>query len=609
MHFPYGLSDFGKLREEGYWYLDRTDRIPMLEAAGDQLIFLRPRRFGKSLLLSMLEHYYDLNRTEQFEALFRPLAIGQHPTPRHNQYFVLKWDFSLVAAHGEIGDIEAALHRHINGRIRAFARRYREQLPEALQIHPEDALTSWETLLSVISQTPHKLYLLIDEYDNFANEVLMAAHPSGQNRYQTLLQGEGLMKTVFKSVKAAAGGLGLDRVFITGVSPVVLSDMTSGYNVGEDLFLLPQFNDLCGFTEGEVAAVLNQLAQEGGEWSADKALATMRTFYNGYRFSEEAKESLYNPTLSLYFFKALATQGRYPRQMLDENLAMDRNKLIYIASLPHGEELLIEALRGDDRLLVPELVQRFGVADVLAAVKDQPFMASLLYFFGILTLAGLNSFNECQMRIPNLVARGLYVERLRERWLPLSGRARELPDAVRALGQQGDLAPLCELIEQSYFAVLSNRDYRWTNELLVKFAFLTLLFDDRLYMAVSELETERGYADLALIVRPDMRRFQALDLLLEFKYLSLKELGLSGEQVRQESRDALDVRPAVAAKLDEAEAQARDYGSTLTRRHGLTDLCAFAVVALGVERLVWRRLPGTAAKITSQPLSRPKPAR
>ncbi|WPL15557.1 putative AAA-ATPase [Thiorhodovibrio winogradskyi] len=609
MHFPYGLSDFGKLREQGYWYLDRTDRIPVLEAAGDQLIFLRPRRFGKSLLLSMLEHYYDLNRAEQFEALFGPLAIGQHPTARHNQYFVLKWDFSLVAAHGEIGAIEAALHRHINGRIRAFARRYREQLPEALQIHPEDALTSWETLLSVISQTPHKLYLLIDEYDNFANEVLMAAHPGGQDRYQTLLQGEGLMKTVFKSVKAAAGGLGLDRVFITGVAPVVLSDMTSGYNVGEDLFLLPQFNDLCGFTEGEVAAVLNQLAQEGGEWSADKALETMRTFYNGYRFSEEAKESLYNPTLSLYFFKALATQGRYPRQMLDENLAMDRNKLIYIASLPHGEELLIEALSGDDRVLVPELVQRFGVADVLAAVKDQPFMASLLYFFGILTLAGLNSFNECQMRIPNLVARGLYVERLRERWLPPSGRARELPDAVRALGQQGDLAPLCELIEQSYFAVLSNRDYRWTNELLVKFAFLTLLFDDRLYMAVSELETERGYADLALIVRPDMRRFQALDLLLEFKYLSLKKLGLSGEQVRQESRDALAKRPAVAAKLDEAEAQARDYGSTLTRRHGLTDLCAFAVVALGVERLVWRRLPDTAAKITSQPLSSPKPAR
>ncbi|KAA6181400.1 AAA family ATPase, partial [Thiohalocapsa marina] len=229
-----------------------------------------------------------------------------------------------------------------------------------------------------------------------------------------------------------------------------------------------------------------------------------------------------------------------------------------------------------------------GVADVLAAVKDQPFMASLLYFFGILTLAGLTSFNECILRIPNLVARGLYVERLRERWLTDPQGQRELPAMIRRLGQQGDLTPLAEFIEQRYFRVLSNRDYRWSNELLVKFAFLTLLFDDRLYMAVSELETDRGYADLALILRPDMRRFDALDLLLEFKYLGLKELGLSGEQVRSRPRDELAALPAVAAKLDEAAAQARTYGATLCERHGLKDLRAFAVVALGIERLVWR---------------------
>jgi hypothetical protein len=125
MHFPYGLSDFNTLRQEGYWYLDRTDRIPALEAAGRQLIFLRPRRFGKSLLLSMLEQYYDLNKADQFAALFGSLAIGRNPTPLHNQYFVLRWDFSLVAAHGEIADIEGSLHRHLNARIAAFARRYR----------------------------------------------------------------------------------------------------------------------------------------------------------------------------------------------------------------------------------------------------------------------------------------------------------------------------------------------------------------------------------------------------------------------------------------------------------------------------------------------------
>ena len=430
MQFPYGLSDFGKLIEQDYWYLDRTDRIADIEAAGDQLIFLRPRRFGKSLLLSMLEHYYDLARADRFETLFGALAVGRNPTPLRNRYFVLKWDFSRIPAHGEIGDIGAAVHRHINVRLARFIEDYRAHWTRDIRLCDEDALTSFESVLAAVDATPYKLYLLIDEYDNFANEVLMADRPGSRDRYQTLLQGEGLFKSVFKAVKAAAGGLGLDRVFITGVSPVVLSDMTSGYNVGEDISLEPEFNDLCGFTETEVTAVLEQLAPADGAWSVEEALATMRTFYNGYRFSEEASESLYNPTLSLYFLKALEQRGQYPRRMLDENLAMDRNKLIYIAQLPGGEELLVEALAGDDPVQVAELVQRFGVADVLAAVKDQPFMASLLYFFGILTLAGLTPFDECRLRIPNLVARGLYVERLRERWLGPTGAARVLPEAV-----------------------------------------------------------------------------------------------------------------------------------------------------------------------------------
>ncbi len=608
MRFPYGLSDFGTLIQQGYWYQDRTDRIAALEDAGRQLIFLRPRRFGKSLLLSTLEHYYDLNRAEQFDALFGHLAVGRAPTPLHNQYFVMRWDFSLVQAHGDVQTIEAALHQHLNDCISAFRQRYAERLAVPIVIHPDNALSSWHSALSAIAQTPHKLYLLIDEYDNFANEVLMADRDGSRDRYAALLYGEGLLKTVFKAVKAAAGGLGLDRVFITGVAPVVLSDMTSGYNVGKNIYLEPDFNDLCGFTEAEVERVLAQLASQGrpaggsrdgrqdgrqdgrrgADWSPTEALTTMRTFYNGYRFSEEAGERLYNPTLSLYFFDALYRHGQYPRRMLDENLAMDRNKLRYIARLPHGEDLLIDALSGDDRVLIPELVQRFGVEDVLQAVKDQPFMASLLYFFGILTLAGEGVLAKLVLRIPNLVARGLYVERLRERWLPASTQRESGQRAAETLYLQADPAPLCDFIEASYFGVLSNRDYRWSNELLVKFAFLTLLFDDRLYMAVSELETERGYADLALIVRPDMRRFQALDLLLEFKYLGLKALGLTGEQVRAQPREALAQLPAVAAQLDAAAAQAADYGATLRARYGLTDLRAFAVVALGVERLVWR---------------------
>ncbi|MBV5272972.1 MAG: AAA family ATPase [Lamprocystis purpurea] len=583
MQFPYGLSDYSKLIQGGYFYQDRTDRIPLLEAAGDQLIFIRPRRFGKSLLLSMLEHYYDVKRAAQFEALFGHLAIGKNPTPRHNQYFVMKWDFSLVKAQGDVKEIEAALHRHINTAIKACAANYGWH---DIEITADDAVDSLSSLLIRVRREKQRLYLLIDEYDNFANDVLMAGRK--QAYYEALLYGEGLLKTVFKAVKAAAGGQGLDRVFITGVSPVVLSDMTSGYNVGENIYLDEAFNDLCGFTEAEIAAVLTRMAMVGGSWSATDALETMRTFYNGYCFSETGGERLYNPTLSLYFLKALQTKGRYPQEMLDENLAMDRGKLTYIAQLPHGEEVLIQALNGEEGVIIPRLARRFGVADVLTAVKDQPFMASLLYYFGVLTFAGRGVLGKAILNIPNLVARSLYVERLRELWLPTYEDRQTIPRLAETVYLQGDLAPLVAFIEQRYLPVLSNRDYRWTNELLAKIAFLTLLFDDRLYMMVSETEVDHGYSDLSLIVRSDMRQFQALDLLLEFKYLSLKDLGLTGEQVRESTAAELAARPLIQAKLAEAADQAQRYGTALQTRYGLTDLRLFAVVGVGLERVVWR---------------------
>ena len=584
MKFPYGLSDFATLIGEGYFYQDRTDRIPLLEETGRQLIFIRPRRFGKSLLLSVLEHYYDVNRAARFEALFGSLAIGQNPTPLHNQYFVMKWDFSLVKAQGELREIEAALHQHINDRIAKFKTDYSAYLTLPIEIHPDNSISSLESVLTATSVTAHKIYLLIDEYDNFANEVLMAR----QKDYEALLYGEGLLKTIFKAVKAAASGRGLDRVFITGVSPVVLSDMTSGYNVGENIYLEAIFNDLCGFTEAEIAAVLARMAVEGRAWSVAEAMDTMRTFYNGYRFSPKARESIYNPTLSLYFLKYLKLHGEYPDPLLDENLAMDRNKLMYISRLPHGEDLLIKALSGNDVVTIPQLARRFGVQDMLNSVKDQPFMASLLYYFGILTWVGLTPFNECILKVPNLVARSLYVERLRELWLPGYEDQERIRSVSKQFCQRGELQPLCDFIERRYFPILSNRDYRWSNELLVKIAFMTLLFNDRLYMMVSETEVDHGYVDLSLIVRPDMRRFQALDLLLEFKYLNLKDLGLTGEQVREKRPDELAALPAVTGKLNEAEEQAQRYGAALRERYGLTDLRAFAVAALGLERVVWR---------------------
>ena len=586
MKFPYGLSDFGKLMRRSFFYQDRTDRILQLEEAGDQLIFIRPRRFGKSLLLSMLEHYYDVNRADQFEALFGRLAIGKNPTPLRNQYFILKWDFSTVYAQGSIQEIKTALYQHINTSIQRCTTYY--GLGD-IEVTPDNAVDSLSKLLIRVRKEGRPIYLLIDEYDNFANEVLMTGRR--QDFYESLLYGEGILKTLFKAVKAGANR-GIDRVFITGVSPIVLSDMTSGYNVGEDIYLKPEFNDLCGFTETEIATILQQLALENPQrdWSEDKALELMRTFYDGYRFATKAKDRIYNPTLSLYFLKSLQTEGSYPERMLDENLAMDRGKLRYIAELRHGEDLITEALNGEEGILIPQLARRFGVADVLEAVKDRDFMASLLYYFGILTMNGIGFLGKSILNIPNLVARSLYVERLRDMWLTTYQDKITTQQVAETVYAKGDLAPLVEFIEQRYFPILSNRDYAFTNELAIKLAFLTLLFHDRLYMMVSEIEVNHRYADLSMIVRPDMRKYAALDLLFEFKYVGLKALKLSGEQVRNMPMEALAELPLIATALASATEQARDYGGVLIERYELKDLRQYAVVSVGLERVVWREL-------------------
>ncbi|MEA1050521.1 AAA family ATPase [Lamprobacter modestohalophilus] len=409
-----------------------------------------------------------------------------------------------------------------------------------------------------------------------------------QADYERLLQGEGVLKTLFKAVKGSLRGQ--DRVFITGVSPVVLSDMTSGYNVGEDIYLDETFNDLCGFTEAEITQALEQLATkvQDKDWSTAEALGLMRTFYNGYRFATRARERLYNPTLSLYFLKNLQTEGRYPDEMLDENMAMDRGKLQYIAELPHGEDLVAQALDGETGIVIAQLAKRFGVADVVMAAKDQPFMASLLYYFGVLTLTGRTDFLEAVLNIPNLVARSLYVERLQERWLTTYEDRNSLPQWRKQVFQTGDLTSLVAFIETRYFPILSNRDYRWSNELMVKLAFLTLLFDDRLYMMVSETEMDHGYVDLSLIRRFDRREIRALDLLLEFKYVSLQQIKLTGEQLRQKPMAELAALPTVAAELEAAGEQARRYGGALSERYGLSDLRLLAVVGVGLERVVWQ---------------------
>jgi hypothetical protein len=591
LKFPYGLRNFYDLIIENYFYVDRTAHIRVIEDFGRELIFLRPRRFGKSLLLSMLENYYDLAKADEFERLFGHLAIGKNPTPKHNQYFVMTWDFSLVKAQGDITVIEKALYEHVNNRIKAFSKRYQNELPYPIDINNDNAISSFESLLMSVNATPHRLYLLIDEYDNFANELMIGHHKETPSRYETLLSGEGIVKTLFKAVKSAGGGRGLERTFVTGVAPVVLSDMSSGYNVAEHIYLRREFNDLCGFLEGEIETALTQIAQEC-DFSFEKvqqALVLMRTFYNGYRFSKPAKELIYNPTLALYFLKDFQQECQFPELLLDDNLAMDRGKLTYISSLPYGEPVIVQALNEEPPLTLEQLSKGFGVSDMLYAVKDTQFMVSLLYYFGILTLAGENEDGELVFQIPNLVIRKLYVEKLKELLLPQITDQNQSRQLAKQFYKTGNLQPLCEFMEQRYFKVFDNRDYFGANELTIKTAFLTVLFDDIFYMMDSETELERRYADLTMILRPERRKSSHLNFILEFKYVSLGSL--TGEKVREMSGEEIKALPKVQQQFTDAKAQLLDYEKRLKKKYDDTlKLHLISVVALGFERVVWEKV-------------------
>ena len=594
LKFPYGISDFYKVITEGYFYIDRTDRIRLLEETGPQLLFLRPRRFGKSLLLAMLENYYDVARANQFEQLFGHLAIGQNPTLLHNQYLVMRWDFSTVLSQGSAETIKRALFDHINDQIQNFGVRYQALLTQPIEIDHDNALSSFGSVWTAVQQTPYSLYLMIDEYDNFANEVLMSSLIDGRKRYEELVLGEGIFKTLFKNIKAGSAGRGIDRVFITGVSPLVLSDVSSGYNVAENIYLMEEFNDLCGFTAAEVATTLQQVAQSC-HFGADKieeALIMMRTFYNGYRFSLHSNELIYNSTLALYFWKDFQRRCAYPDEMLDNNLAMDRTRIVYVSQLGGAEQLVLQALNEQEPLTVTTLAQRFGVAEVLAGDKSIEYLAALLYYLGVLTLDGQTPLRDLILKVPNLVVRGLYVERLRELFLPNWRDQDAGRQAARVLFQTGDLQPLCDFMQQRYFKVFDNRDYLAANELTVKTAFLTLLFDDRLYFIDSETTLARTYADLTLIRRPELRtQPHLLDLVLEFKFVKLKEVERQGQTVQRMTLEELKALGKVQEKLGEARTQLQRYRQTLESKYGTAlNLHAYAVVALGFERLVWEEV-------------------
>ncbi|MCP4348714.1 MAG: AAA family ATPase [Desulfobacterales bacterium] len=587
---PYAIANFLTIRKENYLYIDRTSYIRKLEnMSGNSFLFVRPRRFGKSLWLNVLKRYYDLALADSFDTLFGDLDIGKNPSPLRNRYFVMTWNFSRIDPRGTVDEIAEQMNRTFNNTIENFLMYYSEYLSDSVKITPMAADTL-ENVLSTIAKASGKLYLLIDEYDNFANEVMA----TDEATYKGLVRKEGPLKTLYKALKDLMENNVLDRMFVTGVSPVVMSDITSGANIFKNLYLRREYSALCGFTQEEVTDILTGVAEHCGlpESSVKEAGEMMNLWYNGSRFSADSDTKVYNPTLVFYFLDYYMETCQYPRQMLDSNLAADEGKLEYMGRAVSGRQAVKDIFQKNEPFAVSALADRFTLSAMLdRAGQDNTFLVSYLYYFGMLTISGRDTRGRICLSPPNLVTEKLYSDQILCFLLPLGAERNKAAETVDRFVACGELQPLLEFTEKKIFPVFSNRDYRWMNEFAVKMAFTAMLFNDITYALFSEPELSRGYADLCLIIRPDARKYDLFDMLFEFKYVSLKKLKLSGKKVRGMTQTELLKKQAVKEAFEDAESQVRNYADILEKKFGKgLRLKTYTVVSVGFDRLLGREI-------------------
>ena len=523
LKLPYGVSSFAKVAKEDYYFVDRTSYIKQLEELPEPyLFFLRPRRFGKSLFISMMQCYYGVEYAESFAEIFGRFAIAQTPTPMANRYLVLKFDFSRINTQTKENTFAGFLENVKQG-VNQFLNNYQEYYSEADVQH---ILASDEPSIVVsrlfertkIHQTNHqlqyKIYVLIDEYDHFANELVAFRIDDFKNSVSR----NGYVRKFYESIKTATGEGIIDRIFITGVSPLTLDSLTSGFNIGKHLTLDIQFHNMMGFTEAEVATILRGVGMD--EAMLPNTLSEIRQWYNGYLFSERAHTRLYNPDMVLYFASEFGRIGLYPTELLDTNIASDYGKLRELFRV-EGQEVQNLAVLNEiitSTQISAQLTRQFSFEKEFT--RDD--LVSLLFYLGIVTIKGAQ-LSRLIFEPPNFVITQLYFTYFQQIILhQASLRADDLRiyDRVVELAQENNITPLIEAVE-AILVQLSNRDAVGFDEKYVKAVFASLLYPTKIYTIHSEYETNRRYVDLLLTRRPPID--PNYQFAFELKYLKLAD--------------------------------------------------------------------------------------
>ncbi|MDY4077547.1 MAG: AAA family ATPase, partial [Clostridium sp.] len=394
---PYGKSNYEELIKGNYEYVDKTKYIEKLENLYDTFIFfLRPRRFGKSLFTSVLENYYDINKKNEFENLFGETYIGKNSTPLKNSYYILKFNFSGLITETEESLLNSFNNACIRG-INRFINSYNIDMKLNTKGYPSDIFANF--LNEVEFKIDKPIYVIIDEYDHFANELLSFK----TELFSNLVSKTGFIRKWYEVLKIGTESI-VSRIFATGVSPITLDSLTSGFNISTDLTRYERFNEMMGFTEEEVRSLVKRTVKNEDE--IDKIIKEMKVNYNGYLFSEDGKETLFNSDMVLYYLKSLEETKKAPKELIDKNIASDYAKLGNMFKLKNRNEnykILEDILKGEE--IIARITSQFNLE---RRFNDEDFK-SLLFYLGLLTIKG-EDFGDAILDTPNNVIRELYFD-------------------------------------------------------------------------------------------------------------------------------------------------------------------------------------------------------
>lgn len=537
---PYGITDYERIVHENYYYVDKTHYIPLIEQAASFFFLIRPRRFGKSLLLNVLDSYYDINNADRFEALFGDRWIYKHPTDLRAKFMVLRFNFSMVDPTFE--NLESSFEHHCNMRFLEFCNRYERffhpEFRETLLNQLPKATSKLEYLNTQASELGLRLYLIIDEYDNFTNSILATF---GKKAYRDATHGEGFFRYFFNVLKGLTTGnkTALERMFITGVSPITLDDVTSGFNIGSNFTIDARFNGIVGFSETELRTILKYYHGLGIlKMDIEEVIREMKPWYNNYCFTKRClDEPMYNSDMVLYYLNNCLGTAYPPDEMIDKNIRTDYNKLQHL--IKTDREL------GPNFSVIREIVETGRTtADLkdafsVEAMTNSDNFKSLLYYFGLLSIQGVER-GKSVLAIPNHTVREQIYSYLTEAYIEsdiFRIDFHQLGRLVEDMAYTGEWQAVFNYIASELEKQSRIRQFI-DGEAHIKGFLLAYLSMTNYYMLLPEYEMAKGFADFYFQPNPRLTDMPYA-YLLEVKYMKRDETDNRISTLKEEARTQL----------------------------------------------------------------------